>query len=147
MHFSPEWLVVEHKPARVYQATIFPGFTIPARSLGHYWPVTSSHLHMLALPPSRCPHACHSCPACPHCEGSHSGQWPAREERQLLPHPSESVAGVYTKFSGRLSEEPFIWLMQKFPCILLFKIGQPGCQLNLPEGQIRLDLTSGRPLV
>ena len=55
--------------------------------------------------------------------------------------------GVYTKFSGRLSEEPFPWLIQKFPCILIFKTGQPGCQLNLSEGQIRLDLTSGRPLV
>ena len=55
--------------------------------------------------------------------------------------------GVYTKFSGRLSEEPFPWLIQKFLCILIFKIGQPGCQLNLSEGQIRLDLTSGRPLV
>ena len=57
------------------------------------------------------------------------------------------AAGVYTKFSDRLSEEPFPWLIQKFPCILIFKIGQPGCQLNLSEGQIRLDLTSGRPLV
>ena len=56
-------------------------------------------------------------------------------------------AGVYTKFSGRLSEEPFPWLIQKFPCILIFKTGQPGCQLNLSEGQIRLDLTRGRPLV
>ena len=56
-------------------------------------------------------------------------------------------AGVYTKFSDRLSEEPFSWLIQKFPCILIFKTGQPGCQLNLSEGQIRLDLTSGRPLV
>ena len=56
-------------------------------------------------------------------------------------------SGVYTKFSGRLSEEPFPWLIQKFPCILIFNIGQPGCQLNLSEGQIRLDLTSGRPLV
>ena len=55
--------------------------------------------------------------------------------------------GVYAKFSGRLSEEPFPWLIQKFPCILLFKTGQPGRQLNLSEGQIRLDLTSGRPLV
>ena len=55
-------------------------------------------------------------------------------------------AGVYTKFSGRLSEEPFTWLIQKFPCIFIFKTGQPGCQLNLSEGQIRLDLTSGRPL-
>ena len=55
--------------------------------------------------------------------------------------------GVYTKFSGRLSEEPFPWLIQKFPCIFIFKIGQPGCQLNLSAGQIRLDLTSGRPLV
>ena len=55
--------------------------------------------------------------------------------------------GVYTKFSGRLSEEPFPWLIQKFPCILIFKTGQPGCQFNLSEGQIRLDLTSGRPLV
>ena len=59
----------------------------------------------------------------------------------------EVVAGVYTKFSGRLSEEPFPWLIQEFPCILIFKIGQPGCQHNLSEGQIRLDLTSGRPLV
>ena len=58
-----------------------------------------------------------------------------------------SEAGVYTKFSGRLSEEPFPWLIQKFPCILIFKTGQPGCQLNLSKGQIRLDLTSGRPLV
>ena len=57
------------------------------------------------------------------------------------------MAGVYTKFSGRLSEEPFPWLIHKFPCILIFKSGQPGCQLNLSEGQIRLDLTSGRPLV
>ena len=54
---------------------------------------------------------------------------------------------VYTKFSDRLSEETFPWLIQKFPCILIFKTWQPGCQLNLPEGQIRLDLTSGRPLV
>ena len=57
------------------------------------------------------------------------------------------ISGVYTKFSGRLSEEPFPWLIQKFPCILIFKTGQPGCQLNLSEGQMRLDLTSGRPLV
>ena len=57
------------------------------------------------------------------------------------------LAGVYTKFSGRLSEEPFPWLKKKFPCILLFKTGQPGRLLNLSEGQIRLDLTSGRPLV
>ena len=57
------------------------------------------------------------------------------------------VAGVYTKFSGRLSEEPFPWLIQKFPCILIFKTGQAGCQLNLSVGQIRLDLTSGRPLM
>ena len=58
-----------------------------------------------------------------------------------------NYSGVYTKFSGRLSEEPFPWLIQKFPCVLIFKTGQPGCQLNLSEGQIRLDLTSGRPLV
>ena len=58
-----------------------------------------------------------------------------------------SSAGVYTKFSGRLSEDPFPWLIQKFPCLLIFKTGQPGCQLNLSEGQIRLDLTSGRSLV
>ena len=58
-----------------------------------------------------------------------------------------SVTGVYTEFSGRLSEEPFPRLIQKLPCILIFKTGQPGCQLNLTEGQIRLDLTSGRPLV
>ena len=58
-----------------------------------------------------------------------------------------AITGVYTKFSGRLSEEPFPWLIQKFPCILILKNGQPGCQLNLSEGQIRLDLTSGRPLV
>ena len=58
-----------------------------------------------------------------------------------------AIPGVYTKFSGRLSEEPFPWLIQKFPCLLIFKTGQPGCQLNLSEGQIRLDLTSGRPLV
>ena len=32
-------------------------------------------------------------------------------------------------------------------CILLFKTGQLGPQLNLSEGQIRLDLTSRRPLV
>ena len=56
-------------------------------------------------------------------------------------------AGVYTKFSGRLSEEPFPWLIQKFPCILIFKTGQPRCQLNSSEEQIKLDLTSGRPLV
>ena len=58
-----------------------------------------------------------------------------------------NYTGVYIKFSGRLSEEPFPWLMQKFPCILIFKTGQPRCQLNLSEGHIRLDLTSGRPLV
>ena len=57
------------------------------------------------------------------------------------------TTGVYTKFFSRLSEESFPWLIQKFPCILLFKTGQPGPQLNLSEGQIRLDLTSGRPLV
>ena len=56
-------------------------------------------------------------------------------------------AGVCSKFSGRLSEEPFPWLIQKFPCILIFKNGQPGCQPNLSERQIRLDLTSRRPLV
>ena len=56
-------------------------------------------------------------------------------------------SGVYTKFSSRFSEEPFTWLIQKYPCILIFKIGQPGCQLNLSEGQIRLDLTSWWPLV
>ena len=28
--------------------------------------------------------------------------------------------GVCTKFSGRLSEESFPWLMQKFPCILIY---------------------------
>ena len=61
-----------------------------------------------------------------------------------IPRPD---SGVYTKFSGRLSEEPFPWLIQKFPCILIFKTGQPGCQLNLSEGLIKLDLTSGRPLV
>ena len=54
------------------------------------------------------------------------------------------VSGVYTKFFSRLSEESFPWLIQKFPYILLFKTGQPGPQLNLSEGQIRLDLTSGR---
>ena len=63
--------------------------------------------------------------------------------RDIIIHPS----GVYTKFSVRLSEEPYTWLTQKFPCILIFKTGQPGCQLNLSEGQIRLDLTSGRPLM
>ena len=50
------------------------------------------------------------------------------------------LTGVYTKFSGRLSEEPFPWLIQKFPYMLIFRTGQPGCQLNLSEGQIRLDL-------
>ena len=60
---------------------------------------------------------------------------------------SEGYPGVYTKFSGRLSKEPLPWLIQKFPCILIFYTGQPGCQFNLSEGQIRLDLTSGRPLV
>ena len=55
--------------------------------------------------------------------------------------------GVYAKFSDKLSEEPFPWLIQKFPYILIFKTGQPGCQLNLSFGQIRLDLTSGRPSV
>ena len=52
-----------------------------------------------------------------------------------------------TKFSGWLSEEQFPWLIQKFPCILIFKTGQPGCQLNLSKGKIRLDLMSGQPLV
>ena len=55
--------------------------------------------------------------------------------------------GSTLSFFSRLSEESFPWLIQKFPCILLFKTGQPGPQLNLSEGQIRLDLTSGRPLV
>ena len=55
--------------------------------------------------------------------------------------------GVYAKFSGRLSEKPFPWLIQKFPCILISKTVQLGCQLNLSEGQKRLDLTSGQPLV
>ena len=59
-------------------------------------------------------------------------------------HPD---SGVYTKFSGRLSEESFPWLIQKFPWLLIFKTGQPSCQFNLSEGQNRLDLTSGRPLV
>ena len=45
------------------------------------------------------------------------------------------LAGVYTKFSGRLSEELFPSLIQKFPCILISRTGQPGCQLNLSEGQ------------
>ena len=54
----------------------------------------------------------------------------------------ESYTGVYTKFSGRLSEEPFPGLIQKFPCIFIFKTGQPGCQLNLSEGQIRLERTT-----
>ena len=62
-------------------------------------------------------------------------------------HRNTYKPGVYTKFSGRLSEEPFSWLIQKFPCILISKTGQPGRQLNLSKGQIRLDLTSGRPLV
>ena len=66
-----------------------------------------------------------------------------------LSHAYYGTSGVYTKFSGRLSEEPFPWLIQKFPCIFIhvFRTGQPGCQLNLSERQIRLDLTSGRPLV
>ena len=55
--------------------------------------------------------------------------------------------GFYTNFSGRLSEEPFPWLIQKFPCLLIFKTGQPGFQLNLSKEKIRLNLTSGRPLV
>ena len=58
-----------------------------------------------------------------------------------------AITGVYTKFSGWLSEEQFSWLIQKFPCMFLSKTGQPGRQLNLFEGQIRLDLTSRRPLV
>ena len=57
------------------------------------------------------------------------------------------ISAVYTKFAGRLSEEPFPWLIQKFPCLLILKTEQPGCQLNLSEGQIRLDLLSQRPLV
>ena len=62
-------------------------------------------------------------------------------------HCKIGTAGVYSKFSGRLSKEPFPWLIQKFPCILIFKTGQTGCQLDLSKGQIRLDLMSGRPLV
>ena len=67
----------------------------------------------------------------------------------LVTHTSMYITyqGSTLKFSGRLSEEPFPWLIHEFPCILIFKTGQPGCQLNLSEGQIRLDLTSGRPLV
>ena len=60
---------------------------------------------------------------------------------------SNAKSRVYTKFCGRLSDEPFSWLIQKLLCILIFKTRQRGCQLNLSEGQIRLDLTSGRPLV
>ena len=59
----------------------------------------------------------------------------------------DGTPGVYTKISGRLSGDPYPWQIQKFPCILLFKTGQPGRQLNLSKGQIRLDLTSGLPLV
>ena len=58
-----------------------------------------------------------------------------------------NTAGVYTKFSGRLSEEPVPWLIRKFLCILIFKSGQQRFQLNLSERQIRLDLTSRWPLV
>ena len=52
------------------------------------------------------------------------------EVSKLSPHYGLSLAldlvdlrlrapfsGVYTKFSGRLSEEPLPWLIQKFPCI------------------------------
>ena len=53
----------------------------------------------------------------------------------LYPFPV-GLSGVYTKFFGRLSEEPFPWLIKKFPCILMFKIGQLGCQLNLSKGPI-----------
>ena len=35
----------------------------------------------------------------------------------------------------------------KISLFFILKTGQPSCQLNLSEGQIRLDLTSGRPLV
>ena len=83
------------------------------------------------------------------CAGSvmiHSYQFPDNIFRGIFLNENMSISikitGVYTEFSGRLSEEPFPWLMQKFPCILIFKTGQPGCQL-----EIRLDLTSGRPLV
>ena len=58
-----------------------------------------------------------------------------------------SKPGVYTKFSGRLSEEPFPLLIKKFACILIFKIGQTGSQFNLSKGQIRLDFANWRPLV
>ena len=69
------------------------------------------------------------------------------KDRDETVYTLSPTTGVYTKFSGRLSEELLSWLIQKFPCILIFNTGQPGCQLNLSEGQIRLDLTSGRPLV
>ena len=73
--------------------------------------------------------------------------WVQSGKAHCLVPVRQNVTGVYIKFSGRLSEESFPRLIQKFPCILIFKTGQPGCQINLSEGQIRLDLKSGRPLV
>ena len=78
--------------------------------------------------------------------GSLNGLSPNKAPSLYLNQRSTST-GVYTKFSSRLSEEPFPWLIQKFPCILISKTGQPGCHLNLSEGLIGLDLTRGRPLV
>ena len=78
-------------------------------------------------------------------QGNAKTAYMRRIYRLLVVYPHK--AGVYTKFSGRLSEEPFPGMIQKFPCIFIFKTGQPGCQLNLSDGQIRLDLTSGRPLM
>ena len=76
-----------------------------------------------------------------------SNLWPLFITVRQMYIAHSSLSGVYTKFSGRLPEEPFPWLVQKFPCVLIFKNGQPSCQLNLSKGQIRLDLTSGQPLV
>ena len=91
---------------------------------------------------------------------AHKGQWRGasmfslicvngwvnnREAGDLRRHRAHCDVIVMNRFSGRFSEGPFPWLIQKFPCILIFKTGLSGCQLNLSEGQIRLDLTSGRP--
>ena len=122
-----------------------------------------------ALPQQKCHHSANAI-LLPVCQMSHAGHiFSMGHHQQKSVRPGSAMAcswrvkdwlysdsleiyffyetGVYTKFSGWLSKEPFTWLIQKFPCVFIFKTGHPGCHLNLSERQIRLDLTSGRPLV
>ena len=50
----------------------------------------------------------------------------------------EGYFNIKSIFSG--IKIPIIKIIGSYIYILIFKTGQPGCQLNLSEGQIRLDL-------